>query len=203
MRAGSRDAARAGVLALQGDVHEHAVALREAGATDVTFVRQPRDLESIDVLVIPGGESTTIGRLMVEYGLDKAIQQRAGEGLAVFGTCAGLILLATEIIDSNQPRLGLLPARVRRNAYGRQIDSFEAQLEAPLVSPVPLDAVFIRAPWIDAVDDRVDVLARHRGAIVLCRYGKILAASFHPELTADRRLHRYLLSLAADGGAPS
>ena len=191
----------AGVLALQGDVAEHLAALREAGAAAVREVRRPADLAGLDALVIPGGESTTIGKLMVEYGLDQAIHAGVGAGLAVFGTCAGMILLATEIVGSTQPRLGLLPARVRRNAYGRQVDSFETHLDAPAVAPLPLEAVFIRAPWIEAVGPDVDVLARHDGHVVLCRRGRILAASFHPELTADRRLHRYFLALATGASA--
>lgn len=187
----------AGVLALQGDVAEHGRALSEAGAAEVREIRRPADLDGVGALVIPGGESTTIGALMWEYGLDRAITERVGAGMAVFGTCAGMILLATDIADSSQPRLGLLPARVRRNAYGRQVDSFEAHLDAPAVSPRPLEAVFIRAPWIESVEPGVEVLARHAGRIVLCRQGRLLACSFHPELTPDRRLHRFFLGLAA------
>jgi 5'-phosphate synthase pdxT subunit len=188
---------RAGVLALQGDVAEHVRALREAGADDVVLVRRPGDLEDVRALVLPGGESTTIGRLLVEYALDQAILQHVAEGLAVFGTCAGMILLADDIVGSAQPRLGLMPMRVRRNAYGRQVDSFEALLDAPAVSAQPLEAVFIRAPRVEAVAQDVDVLARHAGHIVLCRRGRVLAASFHPELSRDRAVHRYFLSQVA------
>lgn len=190
------EALAAGVLALQGDVAEHLRALSEAGADSAREVRRPGDLDGLRALVIPGGESTTIGKLMREYELDTAIRERVAAGMAVFGTCAGMILLATDIADSEQPRLGLLPARVRRNAYGRQVDSFEARLRAPAVDAEPLEAVFIRAPWIESVEPGVEVLAEHGGRIVLCRYRRLLAASFHPELTSDRRLHRYFLALA-------
>ncbi len=189
----------AGVLALQGDVAEHLRALRDAGAESVREVRRPQDLEGLDCLVMPGGESTTIGKLMWDYHLDEAITDQVAAGMGVFGTCAGLILLATEIADSDQLRLGLLPVCVRRNAYGRQVDSFEAQLTAPAIDPQPLPAVFIRAPRIESIDPRVEVLACFGNHAVLCRYGRILAASFHPELTPDRRLHRYFLGFA--GGA--
>jgi 5'-phosphate synthase pdxT subunit len=195
--AGGQRPVAAGVLALQGDVAEHLRALREAGADEVREVRRPADLDGLRTLVIPGGESTTIGKLMVEYGLDEAIRRRVGEGMAVFGTCAGLILLSTEIEGSDQPRLGLLPARVRRNAYGRQVDSFETVLEVPALSPEPMPAVFIRAPRVESVGPGVEVLARHAGSPVLCRAGRILAATFHPELTADRRLHRHALELGS------
>lgn len=187
----------AGVLALQGNVAEHLRALREAGAASACEVRRPADLVGLDALVIPGGESTTIGRLMLEYGLDKTIAARAEAGMAIFGTCAGMILLATDVVGSDQPRLGLLPIRVRRNAYGRQVDSFETRLAVPAVDQGPLDAVFIRAPWVDSVGSDVEVLAMHGGHCVLCRRGRILAASFHPELTSDRRLHRYFLGFGA------
>ena len=196
MTAGA-DRLRAGILSLQGDISEHAIALREAGAEDVVRVRRPVELDGVAALVLPGGESTTMGRLLTEYGLDNAIRQRAGEGMPVFGTCAGLILLADDVVDSAQPRLGLLPARVRRNAYGRQVDSFEVRLEAPKVANAPFEAVFIRAPWVESVGPGVEVLARHEGRIVLCQRGRVLAASFHPELTRDRSLHRYFLSLAS------
>jgi len=189
----------AGVLALQGDVAEHLRALREAGAAEVREVRRPEQLEGLCTLVLPGGESTAIGKLMVEYGLDRAILRRAAEGMAIFGTCAGLILLATEIEDSEQPHLGLLPARVLRNAYGRQVDSFETTIQAPALDPRPLPAVFIRAPRIESVGPDVEVLAWHGDHAVLCRRGALLVATFHPELTGDRRLHRHALQLGRGG----
>ncbi len=188
---------RAGVLALQGDVVEHARALREAGAQEVREVRRPADLDGLCALVMPGGESTTIGKLMVEYGLDRAIPRHIQGGMSVLGTCAGLILLATEIVGSEQPRLGLVPMVVWRNAYGRHVDSFETTLDVPDISSEPMPAVFIRAPKIESVGDGVDVLARYGGHPVLCRSGRILGATFHPELSDDRRVHRHLLELGA------
>ncbi len=188
----------AGVLALQGDTAEHVAALREAGARSVREVRRPNDLDGLSALVLPGGESTTIGKLMVEYGLDGPIRARGGRDLALFGTCAGLILLATEVDGCEQPHLGLLPCTVRRNAYGRQVDSFESEIVAPAVSSSPIWGVFIRAPRIEAVGGEVEVLARHGGHPVLCRHGKILASAFHPEISGDPSLHRYFLHMAMD-----
>jgi len=186
--------ATVGVLALQGDVAEHLRALQESGAARAVPVRTLQELEQVDALLLPGGESTTIGKLMVEGRLDTAIRRRVQDGMPVFGTCAGLILLATDIIGSEQPRLGLLPARVRRNAFGRQVDSFETALAVPSLDAEPLPAVFIRAPVVEAVAPEVEVLAEFDGKPVLCRHGRVLAATFHPELTADRRLHRFFLS---------
>lgn len=191
---------RAGVLDIQGDVAEHARALGEAGA-EVVRVKRPRDLEGLQGLVIPGGESTTIGLLMEEYGLMEAVRRRVAEGMAVFGTCAGAILLATDIVGSDQPRLGLLDMRVRRNAYGRQRESFEEEIAVAGIEGPPVRGVFIRAPVIESVGPGVEVLARHRGAIALVRRGRILAGTFHPELTGDRRLHAHFLALAAGGDA--
>lgn len=188
----------AGVLALQGDTAEHVAALRHAGARSVREVRRPRDLEGVTALVLPGGESTTIGKLMVEYGLDGPLRARGGRDLALFGTCAGMILLATEIEGREQPHLGLLPCTVHRNAYGRQVDSFETEISAPAVSSSPLWGVFIRAPRIESVGAGVDVLASLKGHPVLCQRGKILASSFHPEISGDPALHRYFLQMAMD-----
>lgn len=187
---------RAGVLALQGDVREHRAALEAAGADSVIEVRRPEQLDTVDALAMPGGESTTVGRLMAEYGLDEAVRRRVAQGMAILGTCAGLILLAREVEDFGLPVLGLLPLRVRRNAYGRQVDSFETHVSAPELGADPLPAVFIRAPRILAVGAGVEVLARHRGDPVLCRHGRLLAATFHPELTPDPRVHGLLLRLA-------
>lgn len=184
-----------GVLALQGDFAEHMVALREAGARPVD-VRRPEDLAGLAGLVIPGGESTTIGRLMVEYGLDEAIRQRHADGMALFGTCAGMILLARDIVDSEQPRLGLMDLSVRRNAFGRQRESFETRLDVPELGQEPLEAVFIRAPVIERVGGQADTLASVGDHAVLARQGRCLAAAFHPELTRDRRLYAYFLQLA-------
>ena len=180
-----------GVLALQGDVREHLAALEAVGAP-ARPVRRRHELDGLAGLIIPGGESTTIGRLLVLYDLLEPIRERAAAGrLAIYGTCAGLILLAREIEGSDQPRLGLLDVTVRRNAYGRQVDSFEALIEAPALGPEPLEAAFIRAPLITRAGEGVEVLAHHDGHPVLVRQGTLLASSFHPELTGDLRVHRY------------
>jgi 5'-phosphate synthase pdxT subunit len=172
---------RIGVLAVQGNFREHAVMLRRLGA-DVVEVRLPEQLEGLDGLVIPGGESTAFIRLMRLYGLDEAL--RAFDR-PVFGTCAGMIVL-----DRNH--LGLVDLAVRRNAFGRQVASFEADIELP-GDPVPLRAVFIRAPWIEDAGPEVEVLAEFDGHPVLAREGRYLVASFHPELTDDTRLHELFL----------
>jgi 5'-phosphate synthase pdxT subunit len=187
-----------GVAALQGDVAEHVRAVRAVGGAP-REVRRPADLEGLAGLIIPGGESTTIGRLMVEYGLDEAIVSRHHEGMAVFGTCAGLILLARDIVGSHQPRLGLMDLSVRRNAFGRQRESFEALLDVPAIGADPLTAVFIRAPYIERVGPEAEELAAVNGRPVLARQGRCLAAAFHPELTDDPRLHAYFLQLARSG----
>lgn len=182
-----------GVLALQGDVTEHLEALQRVGARAVA-VRYPSQLDSLDGLVLPGGESTTVGRLLVRSGLLAPLQRLAGEGrLALYGTCAGLILMAREVVNSVQPRLGLMDLVVERNAYGRQVDSFEADIPAPALGPEPVRAVFIRGPVVRRVGPAVEVLARWGGCPVLVRQGAFLASTFHPELTADLRLHRYFV----------
>jgi len=189
---------KVGVLALQGDFREHRMMLHDCGA-QTSLVRRPEELDGLDGLVIPGGESTTIGRLMEERGLLEAIRERAGNGLGIFGTCAGLVLLAGEILDGTelggrpQPRLGLMDVAVRRNAYGRQRESFETDLVVPELGPAPLRAVFIRAPVIERIGAGVRVLASLEGKAVLARQGRFLAAAFHPELTDDLRVHRYFL----------
>lgn len=191
---------RVGVLALQGAFREHKAMLERLGAA-VTEVRLPSDLAGLAGLVIPGGESTTIGKLLVDFDLIEPIRAFAASGGAVWGTCAGAILLARDIQGvppqfGFQPSLGLLDMRVRRNAFGRQVDSFEAPLHvAGLDAPFP--AVFIRAPIIESVPSGADVLAEHDGQIVLVREGRLLASSFHPELTHDARLHDLFLGLVA------
>jgi pyridoxal 5'-phosphate synthase pdxT subunit len=172
---------RIGVLAVQGNFREHAAMLRALGA-EVTEVRKPEQLEGLDGLVIPGGESTTFTRLMRLYGLDEAIREFEGP---VFGTCAGMIVL-----DRNH--LDLVDLTVRRNAFGRQVASFETDLELP-GEPEPLRAIFIRAPWIDEIGPEVEVLAEVDGHPVLAREGRFLVAAFHPELTDDTRLHELFL----------
>ncbi len=183
-----------GVLAVQGDVVEHRAVLRRLGVEEVE-VRSPRDLADLDGLILPGGESTTIGKLMVRYGLDRAIPDQAGRGMAIYGTCAGMILLARRAAGGEPPLLRLMDISVIRNAYGRQVDSFEADLDIPVLGPPLLRAVFIRAPVMDHVGPGVEVLASLDGRPVLAREGRLLVSSFHPELAPDDRVHRYFLSM--------
>ena len=185
---------RIGVLAVQGDVIEHLAILRGLGVDEVE-VRVPEDLGGVDGLIIPGGESTTIGKLMVRYGLDRAVPEQVGRGMAVYGTCAGMILMARRASGGEPPLLRLMDIAVTRNAYGRQVDSFETDLEVPAFGPPALRAVFIRAPVIDEVGRNVEVLASWDGRPVLARQGRLLVSSFHPELAPDDRVHRYLLDV--------
>ena len=186
------DAKHVGVLALQGDFREHKLMLERLGAR-VREVRLPEHLEGLGGLVVPGGESTTIGKLAAEYGLDAAVRQayEAG-GLAIWGTCAGAIWIAREILDYQQPHLGLMDIAVRRNAFGRQVDSFEVDLEVEGLD-APFRAVFIRAPEIVRVGEGVRVRARHEGRVVFAEQERMWAMAFHPELTGDDRLHREFL----------
>ena len=185
---------RIGVLALQGAVHEHMTALREAGAEPVE-VRLPAELHGLDALIIPGGESTAIRKLIDHAGLREPILAMAHEGRPMLGTCAGMILLAREIVDGDEPALPLLDVAVRRNAFGRQLDSFETDLDVPALGDAPLHAIFIRAPVVERSGARVEVLARdERGRAVAVRQGRVIATAFHPELTPDRRFHRLLIS---------
>lgn len=182
---------RIGVLGLQGDVTEHVTILKKLLRDgEVKVVKRAADIEELDGLVIPGGESTTIGKLMIKYGIDKGVKNGR---LAIFGTCAGSILLAGKILDSEQPSLGLMDIRIQRNAYGRQKESFEAEIAIPAVGKKPFKGVFIRAPVIKGVGKGVEVLAEHKGDPVLTRQGRYLAASFHPELTDDPRVHAYFI----------
>ncbi|WP_165175360.1 pyridoxal 5'-phosphate synthase glutaminase subunit PdxT [Desulfovibrio sp. ZJ369] len=183
-----------GVLALQGAFREHAAAVARLGA-EAREVRQLKDMSGIDAMIIPGGESTTIGKLLVEWGMLDPLRERIEKGMPVYGSCAGLILLCREIENSNQPRLGVLDATVRRNAFGRQVDSFETDLEMPELGLPPFPAVFIRAPVLTGVGSRVRVLANVKGQAVAVRQDNVLATSFHPELTPDVRLHRYFLEM--------
>jgi pyridoxal 5'-phosphate synthase pdxT subunit len=193
--AASRPLRRVGILALQGDVREHAKALREVGAEPVE-VRLPRDLVGLDALILPGGESTTMRRLIDRYGLREPILALARGGAALYGTCAGLILLAQRILDGDEPVLPLLDVAIRRNGYGRQLDSFEADVSIPSLGEEPLHGVFIRAPVVSEVGPGVEVLARDAdGRPLAVRQGRVLATAFHPELTPDRRLHRLLLEM--------
>jgi pyridoxal 5'-phosphate synthase pdxT subunit len=179
-----------GVLAVQGDVREHGVMLRALGAR-VSEVRTERELEGLDGLVIPGGESTAIGRLVRLYGLEEPLRRFPG---ALFGTCAGMILLARTSVDGvpDQQHLGLIDITVRRNAFGRQVASFEADLDVD-GEDEPVHAVFIRAPWIEESGPKVEVLAQVDGHPVLAREGRVLVAAFHPELTDDTRIHELFL----------
>ena len=191
-----------GVLALQGDFREH-IAMLESIGSDAIEVRTPEDLAQCDALVVPGGESTTIGKLATRYGLIEPIRQRCATGMPVLGTCAGMIFLASSTTEGFQPQLGVLDAVVERNAFGRQVDSFEADVEVVGLD-APMHAVFIRAPWMDKVSADVEVLAsvsEPGGTVhpVLVRQGRILASSFHPELTGDTRLHQMLVDSMDSG----
>ena len=179
-----------GVLALQGDVREHARALSNAGATPVP-VRHASELTEVDGLVVPGGESTTIGKLLDRFGFLEPLKERVDAGLPVYGTCAGLILMASDIVGPEEAphRLGVLDLVVRRNAYGRQVDSFEADLEVAGLDD-PFRAVFIRAPVVEHVGGDIEVLARLDERAVLVRRGNLFGSTFHPELTGDDRVHR-------------
>jgi len=186
---------RVGVLAVQGAVREHAAAIRDVGA-DPIEVRLPRDLVDLDALILPGGESTTMRRLIDAYGLREPIMSLARAGTPMLGTCAGMILLADRLGDGEEPVFALLDLEVRRNGYGRQLDSFEADLDIPILGKEPLHGIFIRAPLVSDVGSRAEVLARDpNGAPVAVRQGRVLATAFHPELTPDRRLHRLLLTM--------
>jgi 5'-phosphate synthase pdxT subunit len=186
---------RIGVLALQGAVREHVDAIRAVGAVPVE-VRLPADLDGLDALILPGGESTTMRRLIDRYGLREPIQRMARDGRPMLGTCAGMILLAKRITDGEEPVLGLIDVAVERNAYGRQLDSFESDLELPAIGEEPLHGVFIRAPVVAEAGPGVEVLARDAdGRPIAVRQGRLVATAFHPELTHDRRLHRLLLEM--------
>ncbi|MCX7779917.1 MAG: pyridoxal 5'-phosphate synthase glutaminase subunit PdxT [Negativicutes bacterium] len=186
-----------GVLALQGAFREHRWTLERCGAEAIE-IRRPDELDDVAGLVIPGGESTTIGKMMVDWGLMDKIKARYAQGMALYGTCAGMILLCREIIGSDQPRLGLMDAVVRRNAFGRQRESFEADLYVPEFGAEPVRAVFIRAPYIEQVGPQVAVMAKVNEKIVIARQDKILVTAFHPELTQDDRIHQYFIQMAAD-----
>jgi 5'-phosphate synthase pdxT subunit len=185
--------AKVGVLALQGDTREHLAALREAGAEAIT-VRRRDELDSVDGLVIPGGESTTMSHLLRELDLLEPLRARLSEGLPAYGSCAGMILLATEILDAGvagrraEP-LKAIDMTVRRNAFGRQVDSFEGDIDFTGLDG-SVHAVFIRAPWVERVGEGVEVLARADGHVVAVRQGQVLATAFHPEITGDRRVHK-------------
>jgi 5'-phosphate synthase pdxT subunit len=188
---------RIGVLALQGAFAEHISILSRLNAEAVE-VRLPKHLANLDGLIIPGGESTTIARLMYEFNLAGPICQMALDGMAVMGTCAGMIVMASDVDNLDRPSLGLIEMSVRRNAFGRQVDSFETGLSIPSLGAVSFPGVFIRAPVVTTVGPDTDVLCRlAAGDIVAVRQGKCVALAFHPELTDDTRLHRYFLNVAS------
>jgi len=201
-----------GVLALQGDYAAHEAALgRAAGETgldlEISRIRRPGQLDGLDGLLIPGGETTTMLRLMRLEGLDEAVRSFARGGGAILGTCAGAVLLAREVVNPRQPSLGLLEVTAERNSYGRQIDSFTVDLHPPALpgpwdpGAGPLPAIFIRAPRLHSMGPDVEVLLRHGEDPVLVRQGALLAATFHPELTGDLRVHRFFLALAGEAAA--
>ncbi|MEU8892107.1 pyridoxal 5'-phosphate synthase glutaminase subunit PdxT [Streptomyces sp. NPDC048442] len=185
-----------GVLALQGDVREHLIALAVADAT-AREVRRPEELAEVDGLVVPGGESTTISKLATLFGLLEPLRERIADGMPVYGTCAGMILLADKILDprSGQETLGGIDMIVRRNAFGRQNESFETTVHVDGVEDGPVEGVFIRAPWVESVGAEVEVLAEHGGHIVAVRQKNALATSFHPELTGDHRVHAMFVDM--------
>jgi 5'-phosphate synthase pdxT subunit len=185
-----------GVLALQGDVREHLVALATADAV-ARPVRRPEELAEVDGIVLPGGESTTISKLAVLFGLMEPLRARVREGMPVYGTCAGMILLADKILDprSGQETIGGIDMIVRRNAFGRQNESFEAAVDVRGVEGDPVEGVFIRAPWVESVGARAEVLAEYDGHIVAVRQENALATSFHPELTGDHRMHALFVDM--------
>ena len=201
---------RVGVLAVQGDVREHIRVLSALGAR-VVGVRRPRELDDVDALVIPGGESTTMDKLVRAFDLQEPLRKRIADGMPVYGSCAGMIMLADRIADArpDQETLGGLDVTVRRNAFGRQVDSFEEDLHIPRIAelttapaghPVTFKAVFIRAPWVEELGDGVEVLATVEagpaaGRVVAIRQGNLLATSFHPEVTGDYRIHEYFMQM--------
>jgi pyridoxal 5'-phosphate synthase pdxT subunit len=193
-----RSVPRVGVLALQGDTREHLAALREAGAVAST-VRRRGELDAVDALVIPGGESTTMTHLLREFELLEPLRSRLAEGMPAYGSCAGMILLASEILDAGAAGREAAPLKaidmtVRRNAFGRQVDSFEGDIEFDGLDP-PVHAVFIRAPWVERVGPDVLVLALADSHIVAVRQGRMLATAFHPEMTGDRRIHQLFVDI--------
>ncbi|MFI7237945.1 pyridoxal 5'-phosphate synthase glutaminase subunit PdxT [Streptomyces cyaneofuscatus] len=185
-----------GVLALQGDVREHLIALASADA-QARPVRRPEELAEVDGLVIPGGESTTMSKLAVLFGMMEPLRERVRAGMPVYGTCAGMILLAEKILDprSGQETVGGIDMIVRRNAFGRQNESFEAAVEVTGIDGGPVEGVFIRAPWVESVGAEAEVIAEHGGHIVAVRQRNVLATSFHPELTGDHRVHALFVEM--------
>ncbi len=186
-----------GILSLQGAFAEHAASLQKLGV-ETLAIRLPQDLEDVDGLIIPGGESTTISQLAINYDLMKILKKLAQNGFPMFGTCAGLILLARNISDSKIETIGAMDIKVKRNAFGRQIDSFEALLPIPVLGKIPFPAIFIRAPIIEETNSTVEILARlPNGSPVAARQGNLLVSAFHPELSSDLRFHAYFLDIVS------
>lgn len=191
-----------GVLALQGDVREHLAAVEELGSEAVP-VRRPGELAAVDALILPGGESTAMWRLMTAFELLDPLRERVADGMPAYGSCAGMILLADRVVDAapGQETIGGLDVTVRRNAFGRQVDSFESEITFDQIGGAPVHAVFIRAPWVEELGEGVEVLGsvRFAGADhpVAIRQGHLLATSFHPELTGDLRIHKYFIDQVA------
>ena len=190
----AREFLKVGILGVQGDFEAHGAMLARMGVEHV-FVRTPRDLDGVDAIILPGGESTTQWKFLVEEGLDKSLREHAACGGAIFGTCAGAILLAKEVSNPTQPSLGLSDIAVARNAYGRQLAS-EVRHEITALSPTSIEMVFIRAPIIERTGPGVEVLASSEGKAVLVRQGQIVIATFHPELTTDTTVHDYFMRMA-------
>jgi pyridoxal 5'-phosphate synthase pdxT subunit len=191
---------RIGVLALQGDVREHLASLESAGAEAVR-VRRPHELDDVDGLVVPGGESTTIGKLLVTFDLLEPLQKRVRQGMPAFGSCAGMILLADRVLDgtSDQVSVGGIDMTVRRNAFGRQVDSWEGDIAfAGIERGEPVHGVFIRAPWVEHCGGDVEILARAADRVVAVRQGPLLATAFHPELTGDARVHALFVDIVKE-----
>ena len=186
-----------GVLALQGDVVEHVAALQRAGSQAIE-VKTRADLERVDGLIIPGGESTTVMKLLDRFALAALIVERVKAGMPIWGTCMGMIVIAREVVALQQPSLSLIDISVRRNAFGRQNESAEVDLPIAALGEAPFPAIFIRAPWIESVGPGVELLAQRDGHGVMVRQDNVLATSFHPELTADPRVHGYFLQMVRD-----
>ncbi len=186
-----------GVLALQGAFIEHQRILAKCGIETV-LIRKPEEMANIDGLIIPGGESTTMGKLMQKDNLYSMILEKINQGMPVFGTCAGMIMMSKDISGYDQYSLGLMDITIRRNGFGRQVDSFEADLQIDALGKVPFPGVFIRAPYVESVRPNVGILAEHDGKIVMVRQGNFLGAAFHPELTDDLRVHLYFKQMIAD-----
>lgn len=188
---------RVGVLALQGDFREHLFALEECGVS-ASLIRRPSELAQVDALVIPGGESTAIAKLARSFEMFEPLKTRIANGMPVYGSCAGMILLSERVLDAaiGQETFGGLDITVRRNAFGRQVDSFETDLEFAGITNPPVRAVFIRAPWVESVGESVEILATFDHAVAV-RQGALLATSFHPELTGDNRIHRFFIESVA------